>query len=253
MKNLVLIDSGNTNISIAKARNNRGWEIIKRKQDEDASFIDDLNENDFAILSTVNNSEKIKEKLKNKKIDFISIADFKADKKFKNWTHKYAKTIGDDRIVQIYYLAQHLMNERLMLIDAGTFITCDFILLGDYKGGTINPGIELYLESYKKGNDLPYINIDNFRKYILGPKDPFPQTTQAAIFHSAYEYLKGLLLKAKKMGLDSIYITGGNANDILALIKYLDIDLNIITKPDLIFDALEFFFNDLENKDGILQ
>lgn len=253
MKNLVLIDSGNTNISIAKIKNSKGWEIEKRMQDSDATFVDELTENDFAILSAVNNTEKIKEKLESKNIDYISIADFKADKKFKNWAHKYAKTIGDDRIVQIYYLAQHLTNERLMLIDAGTFITCDFILLGEYKGGTINPGIELYLDTYKRGSDLPHININNFRKYILGPKDHFPQTTQAAIFHSAYEYLKGILLKAKKMGLDSIYITGGNAQDIMSLIKYLDIDLNIITKPDLIFDALEFFFNDLENKDGILQ
>jgi pantothenate kinase type III len=253
MSNLVFIDAGNTHVSIARNKVNNNWEVKKFKNSKELHFLDQIEQDDLVVISSVNGGEKLKTELTKKKIASVSISDFKKDQSFNNWQHAYTKTIGDDRIIQSYYLAKKYPNAKLTLIDAGSFITSDYILSGDYRGGTISPGIELFLEDYKRGIELPEITLMNFQKYLQGKKDPYPKNTVDAIFQGVYEYLRSLVLKVKKMGMDTLVLSGGNASVMYQLVKYLDLDINIILAPNLIFDSLEYFFLTKDDEELYLQ
>ena len=62
---------------------------------------------------------------------------------FKN-LYKTPLTLGKDRIAAVAGAAMHYPNENLLVIDAGTAITYDFINKnGDYLGGNISLGINM--------------------------------------------------------------------------------------------------------------
>jgi type III pantothenate kinase len=247
MTQLIYIDSGNTNMSIAKHSAQGEWDIETFAQANSQKYLNKIPADAVVVVSSVRDSEKIKLILNKKHIPSINVSDFKKDQAFYDFKHNYAESIGDDRIVQIYHISKRYKNSNVALIDAGSFITSDFILAGDYKGGTISPGIELFLSNYKQGQELPEISLENFQMYLTKPKDVFPKNTNDAIFQGAYEYLRQMVLKLKKLNIETLIITGGNADIFKELVKFLDLDINILINENLIFEAMEEFFLNLDN------
>lgn len=124
----------------------------------------------------------------------------------------YSETLGDDRLITSYGVYKKLKDqEKVLLIDAGTFITCDIVSNDGFEGGYIFPGISRFLKIYSDSAQLPHLSKDLLFKESSG----LPHTTEEAIIKAAEIYLKSCLNEViKKNAPDKIIFTGGNALEI---------------------------------------
>lgn len=129
----------------------------------------------------------------------------------------YSETLGDDRLIASYGLFKKIKkNEKILLIDAGTFITTDLITDEGFQGGYIFPGITRFLKTYTESAQLPSLSKDSLFK----GNAEIPHTTEEAILKATELYLKVCMEEViNKTSPDKIIFTGGNANEIKNLIS----------------------------------
>jgi type III pantothenate kinase len=142
-------------------------EIILEKIFEKHQFIKN------AIVSSVTNFEiieKIKQKVQN-------VIEFNHETKIpiKN-TYETPKTLGLDRIAAVVGAWHLFQNQNVMIIDAGTAVTYEFLdSENNYLGGNISPGL---LTRFKS------LNTFTKKLPLVSPKDEFQiigKTTENAI------------------------------------------------------------------------
>tara|TARA_B100000700_G_scaffold323840_1_gene428521 strand:+ start:152 stop:862 length:711 start_codon:yes stop_codon:yes gene_type:complete len=82
--------------------------------------------------------------------------------------YKTPETLGKDRIANIVAVSEGYPNKNVVVIDAGTCITYDFIDKNrEYFGGRISPGLEMRYKSLNKFTDLlPKLSISTDSKFI---------------------------------------------------------------------------------------
>jgi len=148
--------------------------------------------------------------------------------------YKTPETLGSDRIAALAGAFNLFPDENILIIDAGTAITYDFLIKGVHEGGNISPGIEIRLKALHTFTDkLPLASIDeNF--------DSPGQTTRDAILSGVvngiiYEINEYICTFKKKYKNNKIILTGGDS-------EYIDAKLNnqIMRIPDLINEGLNF-------------
>jgi type III pantothenate kinase len=99
--------------------------IISSVKDREADFISKINEN----------------------IPFVIELDHNTPLPFLN-LYKTPETLGRDRIAAIAGAQRIFPNQNVLVIDAGTAITYDFISsLSEYHGGFISPGLQMRLKA----------------------------------------------------------------------------------------------------------
>ena len=153
---------------------------------------------------------------------------------FENMPVHYEATLGQDRLVQAAYLYNTpACAQGLLLIDAGTFITLDYINPDGFLGGHILPGPKLLLKAYSQGHQLPLLDIKS-----IGPiENLLPQTTSKAIASSIYYLLKNFIEDlSQKLSYNHIFLTGGDAFLLKPILKPLK--KNLYFEPQLIHKAL---------------
>ena len=146
------------------------------------------------------------------KVDFdLLVLNSETKLAFKN-SYETPKTLGVDRIALVSASVKHFPDKNVLIIDAGTCITYDFITNeNNYLGGAISPGIRL---RYKSLNNLtaklPLLDTE-------APNDVIGKTTEMSI-HSGvvngivYE-IDGVIYAYKKKYPDlTVILTGGDAN-----------------------------------------
>jgi type III pantothenate kinase len=148
--------------------------------------------------------------------------------------YKTPETLGTDRIAALAGAFNLFCNENIMIIDAGTAITYDFLINGIYKGGNISPGINIRFKALNSFTDkLPLLSIDeNF--------DSPGQTTHDAILsgvingtiYEINEYIRTFKNEYKN---NKIILTGGDS-------EYINARLNkqIMSFPDLVNEGLNY-------------
>lgn len=129
----------------------------------------------------------------------------------------YAETLGDDRLIASYGLFKKITKgERVLLVDAGTFITTDLVTDDGFQGGYIFPGITRFLKTYTESAQLPSLSKD----MLFKGNDEIPHTTNDAILKATELYLKSSIEEViRNTSPDKIVFTGGNATDIKKLIS----------------------------------
>jgi pantothenate kinase type III len=129
----------------------------------------------------------------------------------------YAETLGDDRLIASYGLFKKMKkDEKILLVDAGTFITTDLVTSEGFQGGYIFPGITRFLKTYTESAQLPSLSKD----MLFKGDDEIPHTTNDAILKATTIYLKSSIEEViRKTSPDKIIFTGGNATDIKNLIS----------------------------------
>ena len=112
-------------------------------------FQRDFNSLKIIISSVVPSiSELLKIILKDFKFEFFFLSEFKRKINIKTKI-KNKDSIGDDRIVNIFY-AREIYKRSVIIVDFGTATTFDFLdNKGIYSGGVITPGIDLSLQSLR--------------------------------------------------------------------------------------------------------
>lgn len=157
----LVIDYGNTNIKLACFDKNK---IIKLETYKNLSVNDLTNftknypEIKSAIISSVVKYPEAIKKFLSKNFNFIELNNTTPLPIINKY--KTPETLGNDRIAAIVGANSLFPYKNIIVIDAGTCITYDFINSENkYLGGSISPGLKLRFKSlYNFTDKLPLIN-----------------------------------------------------------------------------------------------
>jgi type III pantothenate kinase len=144
------------------------------------------------------------------------------------------ETLGTDRIAAVAGAFQVFPGEEVLLIDAGTAITYDFLAGDVYKGGNISPGINMRLRALNKfTGKLPLVKMDTEFSF------PGKNTTDAilagvigGVSFEINEYIRTFKKQHKNI---KIIMTGGDGSFIKGKISH-----KVNYMPDIVIDGLNF-------------
>jgi type III pantothenate kinase len=124
---------------------------------------------------------------------------------FRGMPLQYSATLGHDRLT-LASLAFHCWQKEIVIIDAGTFITIDFVSPDGFEGGHIIPGIKTLLDCYQKGEQLftPKLEKRDIHQWPKNTHDSMAQGYQILI--------EGLFEKINNITRNkTLILTGGSA------------------------------------------
>lgn len=199
------IDSGNTFIKVGQFRNETFLNVERYSINE---FCINFTDNDSIIYSNV--GEDIIHQLPPSAISAVDLIH--------NFNSTYDQsTYGNDRKIIAAYLLKKYPNENVLIIDAGSFITFDYLEKGTHRGGPIYVGLNNYLKSYFQfSKSLPLLNQIESGSC---------SNTQEAISTAFVDYLSMIKEKARDYHASRIIITGGDGE---SLSELGEIDPNLI-------------------------
>ena len=151
---------------------------------------------------------------------------------FKN-NYQTPDTLGKDRLAAVAGGIIKFPDTPLLIIDAGTAITFDFVSEKQgYLGGNISPGINLRLKA---------LNSFTGKLPLLGKKENFPEigkSTNDAILSGVIggiiEEIKGIISSFRQQNPDSkVIFTGGDAKFLHRFIKN-----DIFVLPNLVLEGI---------------
>ena len=146
------------------------------------------------------------------------------------------KTLGMDRLAAIIG-ARDLFGNNVLVIDAGTCLTFDYLDRADcYLGGSISPGIQMKYESLHNFTDnLPLIN--NVDQVGLIGNDTDTSIKSGVINGTIGEIKQMISLYRERFSGIKVVMTGGDSKFIKS---FLDKDVEI--EKNLIFRGLKKIF-----------
>jgi type III pantothenate kinase len=159
----LIIDIGNTLVKYAIFSSDE-IVIIYKKNDVEISFMQELiqkhNVNDVIISSV---RDKVDGDFGIKTLYLNHLTPFPI-----TINYETPETLGNDRIANVVAASFLYPNKNILIIDAGTCITIDFIDQNkEYQGGRISPGIEMrYKSLHKYTSNLPKLTISNTAQQI---------------------------------------------------------------------------------------
>jgi len=234
----LIIDVGNTRVKLAIFKEDA---LVDKKTTTLESLLEALSQIDlaypsvrWAIVSSVGNlSENQLATLKNR-YDLVMLSHQTAVP-FLN-EYSTPKTLGVDRIALMSAAAIQYPKKNLLVIDAGSCITYDFLTdENKYLGGAISPGITMRYEALHTFTaNLPLLEADLPEKLI---GDSTNSSIHVGVIGAILNEIQGFISSyKKKFGELTIILTGGDAhflrdslkNDIFANSNFLLEGLNYI-------------------------
>jgi type III pantothenate kinase len=219
---IITIDNGNTNPHAGIFENDQLIAVQPL-----ASF--EQLPDDFILMSNVG-----------KRITFtpnIDLKQFRTPEKFFYMPVNYGLTLGEDRLYSAFYLYQSVKKtERVLLLDAGTFLTADLITEQGFIGGYIFPGSRTFLKSYTSGHQLPHIQS-------LQITEDLPASTEEAISMAHEMYWESILENlVKKISPSRIVLTGGDGQMLEKKYKKLNLTFPLEFDPHLLHRSMHSIY-----------
>jgi type III pantothenate kinase len=127
------------------------------------------------------------------------------------------QTLGQDRLAAAVGAKSICPDENLLIIDAGSAITYDFVSdKGEYLGGNIAPGLKMRLTMLQRmTKKLPLVEVDENELIPLFGKNTRDAIAAGVVRGIAYEvkgYMRTLQTKVPHF---QTFLTGGNAPYVL--------------------------------------
>lgn len=164
----------------------------------------------YSILSSVIHPvDSLKEFLKRESEKYIELSHTTFLPIRNNY--KTPETLGRDRLAAVVGAVSLMPETDLLVIDAGTAITYDFVdASGNYCGGNIAPGLTLRARSlYEFTQNLPLVEVTEEIDFIGSDTQ---SAIQAGILYGIVleidGYIERLMLKYPKL---SVFLTGGSS------------------------------------------
>lgn len=127
--------------------------------------------------------------------------------------YKTPNTLGQDRIAAAVAGNSMFPDHDVLIVDAGTCITFDYInKKGEYLGGAISPGINLRFKALNNYTDnLPLIRHFGEKEELVGKSTT--DSIKSGVINGVKAEINGILelYKTKYPGIKIIF-TGGNIN-----------------------------------------
>jgi type III pantothenate kinase len=196
-----------------------------------------------AIVSSVNDSDADLISLIGKKVNHLIEIDASTPIPIKN-LYQTPWTLGKDRLAALVGAYSLFPGSNILIIDAGTAITCDFLGADkQYSGGNISPGMEMRFKA---------LNSFTGRLPRETATEVFPDIgfdTKTAIISGV---IKGILFEmkgyigefSKKYKGLKIILTGGDANFFVKKLKR-----TIFVIPNLTLTGLNYILQFNEKTD----
>jgi len=209
----LIIDVGNTRIKLAVFKNSK---IIHNESITIENFmISTLElikkyECTNAIISSVASVKKYQINKLRTQINLIELVFF-TKVPFKN-EYSTPKTLGADRIALVSQAISKFPNQNVLIIDAGTCITYDFIdLKGCYFGGAISPGINMRYKSLNTfTNKLPLLELGDISQLI---GDSTEMCIHSGVINGVINEIDSFINQYREKNKDlTVVLTGGDAN-----------------------------------------
>jgi type III pantothenate kinase len=231
----LIIDIGNTSTKLA---------VIKDSKKISISRINDLSCDEFekklsdkkirkVIVSSVKKQPHFITDLLVSHIPFVHILSHKSKLPF-TVEYETPESLGTDRIAGVAGAYNLFPGENILIIDAGTAITYDFMYGSVYKGGNISPGIEMRFKAlHKFTSRLPLLSVrEEYTFPGLNTNDAILAGVLKGSIYEINEYIRTFEKKHKSC---KIILTGGDS-------EYLKEKLNsqVTFMPDLVIDGLNY-------------
>lgn len=153
------------------------------------------------------------------------------------FVNKYAtpNTLGNDRVAAVAGASSLFPGQNVLVIDAGSCITYDFInATGEYLGGSISPGINMrFLALNSFTGKLPLINFDSGRQAKLTGTDT-RESILSGVQNGVLQEVDGIINTYKQQYSEvNVVVSGGDY-------KYFDKYLknNIFASPNIVLTGL---------------
>ncbi len=159
----LIVDIGNTSTKLA---------VYEGREKLSVSRINELSceelENELkgfkikkAIVSSVRNLPPYIKDLIFANIPFVHVLSYKSRLPFRIG-YETPETLGTDRIAAVAGAFNLFPGAEILIIDAGSAITFDFLSVDLYKGGNISPGIEMRFKALNKFTEkLPLATLSD--------------------------------------------------------------------------------------------
>ena len=148
----------------------------------------------------------------------ISILDYNFKFPFTN-NYKTLKTIGLDRLVLVSAAFDKFPNKNVLVIDAGTCITYDYIDSKKiYQGGAISPGLRMRYESLnKQTKNLPLLD-PKLPNTIIG--NSTKNSVHSGVVYGIINEIEGVIEQYNKEFVDlKVVLTGGDTKFLFKQLK----------------------------------
>ena len=214
------IDVGNTRVKIAVFEKDKLVELFVFNKTKILSEIKDIlkkHEISTGIMSNVASiSDSKLKKIKN--LVEIHIISSLTEVPFKN-LYKTPETLGVDRIALVAGAVTQFSGHNVLVIDAGTCITFDFVNSeGKYIGGAISPGLKMRFNSLNHFTaNLPLLEKDDLIDFI-GKNTK--ESMNSGVINGVIQEIDGVINQYKKKFLDlTVVLTGGDTNFLAKQLK----------------------------------
>jgi type III pantothenate kinase len=170
------------------------------------------------------------------KIPFVHFLSYKSKLPFKI-EYETPETLGTDRIAAIAGAFQLFPGTEILVIDAGTAITYDYLLSDTFRGGNISPGLEMRFRALHTFTDnLPLISLAN--EYTSPGRNTKDAILAGVISGMTYEINEYICTFKNKHTDSKIILTGGDGSYIKDKINF-----QITYSPDIVIDGLNYILD----------
>lgn len=234
----LIIDVGNTRIKLAVFRNQ---ELLEQRSLPAAQVLEGVEAllSDFpsihrGMISSVGSLPETLFELLQSRVSLLELS-YNLNLPFQN-AYESPETLGADRIALVAAACIKYPKQNVLVIDAGTCITCDFIdETNTYLGGSISPGIAMrYNALHTFTAKLPLLQASLPKNYI---GNNTRNSIHSGVVQGVLNEIEGFI-SAYEQNFDGLttILTGGDAhflrdsikNDIFANSNFLLEGLNYI-------------------------
>lgn len=213
------IDQGNSRTKVALMTDDgkmMNHFIYKQFSSADVERLFDLYDISDSIISSVVNIEAAVVNTLHRRSQHFVLFDHNTPVPIVN-RYDTPQTLGQDRLAAAVGAKSLCPGENLLIIDAGSAITYDFVSdKGEYMGGNIAPGLKMRFTMLQRmTKKLPLVEVEENELIPLFGKNTRDAIAAGVIRGIAYEVKGYMRTLSEKMPHFQTFLTGGNAPYIL--------------------------------------
>ena len=190
--------------------------IYKQFSSADVERLFDLYDISDSIISSVVNIEAAVVNTLHRRSQHFVLFDHNTPVPIVN-RYDTPQTLGQDRLAAAVGAKSLCPDENLLIIDAGSAITYDFVSdKGEYMGGNIAPGLKMRFTMLQRmTKKLPLVEVEENELIPLFGKNTRDAIAAGVIRGIAYEVKGYMRTLSEKVPHFQTFLTGGNAPYIL--------------------------------------
>lgn len=230
----LVIDVGNTRVKAAVFKEDTFVEVTVFQLSKILSEIKKIKKKQGINQAIISNVASISNDklLKLQQIVPLLIVSSEIKIPFEN-KYKTPKTLGSDRIALVTAAVKHFPKKNVLVIDAGTCITFDFIdKNASYFGGAISPGIEMRFKAlHFFTSKLPLLEKKEL-DFFIGQNTQ--ESINSGVVNGVIQEIGGVIEQYELKYFDlTIVLTGGDTNFLSKQLKS-----SIFANPNFLLEGL---------------